>query len=42
MQYVLTTSLDNVSVSYEFPDLKDNEVMLINFDIVDGELVKVI
>jgi hypothetical protein len=34
--------LDNVSVSYELPDLKDNEVMLINFDIVDGELVKVI
>jgi hypothetical protein len=42
MQYVLTTTLDDVKISYELPDLKDNEVMLINFDVVDGKLVKVI
>ena len=42
MNYVLTTSLDNVKVNYELPDLKDNEVILINFNVVDGKLVKVI
>jgi hypothetical protein len=42
MNYVLTTTLDDVKISYELPDLKDDEVILMNFDVVDGKLVKVI
>lgn len=42
MNYVLTTSLDNIKVNYELPDIKGDEVILMNFDVVDGKLVKVV
>lgn len=42
MEYVLTTTLDDVKVTYQMRDIDEDEVVLINFDVIDNELVKVI